>query len=123
MSAASWWQRDSNSVPALQTTAQVHSVPPDLLVSNASRESMTAVLSLIGPKKYIQYPVLYEKKHSLPTNSRTIYYPPFFGQRNNSFTTISKDKSANVSHFRDINPSAWSRKSAPEKRGCHLNQA
>ena len=50
MSAASWWQHDPNSVQALQTTAQVHSVPPDLLVSNASRENMTVVLPLIGPK-------------------------------------------------------------------------
>ena len=105
MSAASWWQHNSNSVQALQTTAQVHSVPPDLLVSNASRENMTAVLPLIGPKNYMQYPVLYERKHSLPTSSRNIYYTPISVQRNNSFTTISKDKPANVSHFKDNNPS------------------
>ena len=106
MSAASWWQHDSNSVQALQTTAQVHSVPPDLLVSNASKENMTAVLPLIGPQKYMQYPVLYGRKHSLPTSSRNIYYTPISVQRNNSFTTISKDKPANVSHFvKDNNPS------------------
>ena len=104
MSAASWWQHDSNSIQALQTTAQVHSVPPDLLVSNASRENMTAVLPLIRPNKYMQYPVLYERKHSLPTSSRNIYYTPISVHRNNSFT-ISKDTPANVSHFRDNNPS------------------
>ena len=104
MSTASWWQHDSNSVQALQTTAQVHSIPPDLLVSNASRENMTAVLPLTGPNKYMQYPVLYERKHSLPRSSQNIYYTPISVQRNNSFTIISKDKPANVSHFRDNNP-------------------
>ena len=53
----------------------------------------------------MQYPVLYERKPSLPTSSRNIYYTPISVQRNNSFTTISKDKPAKVSHFGDNNPS------------------
>ena len=105
MSAALWWQHDSNSVQALQTTSHVLSVPPNLMVSNATRENMTAVLPLIGPNKYMQYPLLYERKHSLPTSSLNIYFTPISVQRNNFFATISVDKPANVSHFRDNNPS------------------